>query len=355
MSMRFLVVLGVCTLLGCTPLHKRIAEPEPLQGSFLRMERMLVDKIGIRSVRFDAPGQRQLHYLSLEPGDYGFEPRYQDLGNGFSFGFETGEARPAGSPTATVILLHGWSMGAISMFPWLLGLAEHSLRTVALDLRGHGRSDRAPVGYGPREAEDVLALVEYLEATGQLQEPIYLLGVSYGAATAAFASERLQGRVAGTILIAPYSNAAEGIASGVAGLLALQPQGLGQRALRNTQRARYDTSRIEEAIDRASNELGLDLRTVNVGDALEGTESCVLLLHGALDRLIPLEAARELARRGQRVQLVEFPDDGHFSLPFRVDWLTGPLAEWMAGAADQACPTLQLPENPAFSHSGADG
>lgn len=328
-----------------------------MPGSAVKMERMLVDQIGVLSLTFETDEGRRLHYLSLEPGSYGFEPTYQDTGEAFSFAFSIGEAQASGSPRGTVVLLHGWSTGAVTMFPWLAGLAQNFFRTVALDLRGHGSSDPAPLGFGPREAEDVIALVDHLEEAGQLQEPLYLLGVSYGAAAAAFAAERLKQRVAGTILIAPYGNAATGIASGVAGLLAVPPSGLAGHAVRAAQKARYDESHIEAAIDRASESLGLNLRELDVGDALEATETCGLLLHGALDRLIPVAAARTLAQRGASTRFVEFPNDGHFSLPLRVDWLTQALAAWMADACEGkgTCPELQLPEDPAIGRTDRQG
>lgn len=342
------VLLVLTLLVGCTPLHERIMRPEPQNASSRQMEHALTTHMGIRSVRFDVEGARQLRYLSLEPGSYGLEVDYQSRGsNGFTFGITTGEPRPAGAPRGTLILLHGWSMDAVSMVPWMIGFAEHGLRSVALDLRGHGASDPAPVGYGPREADDVLALLEHLRKHGALQEPVYLMGVSYGAATAAFASERLRQGIAGIILVVPYGNAADGIASGVAGLLAAPASGVGQRMSRPFQRARYEEARVRQAIERASSELGIALDDVSVREALETTETCTLLLHGALDRLIPTSVGQELASGLTHVQRVTFPDDGHLSLPLRLDWLLQPLAAWMDALGGEACPLLELPPDPA--------
>jgi pimeloyl-ACP methyl ester carboxylesterase len=68
-------------------------------------------------------------------------------------------------------------------------------RFVALDLRGHGFSDKPPSGYDlDRHVEDVLDLIEVLG----LRRPL-LLGYSAGGTIAAFAAARVE--VAGLILL----------------------------------------------------------------------------------------------------------------------------------------------------------
>ncbi len=69
-------------------------------------------------------------------------------------------------------------------------------RFVAVDLRGHGFSDKPPTGYGVEEhVEDVLQLID---AIG-LERPI-LLGHSIGGAIATFATEAAGDRVGGLVL-----------------------------------------------------------------------------------------------------------------------------------------------------------
>ena len=70
------------------------------------------------------------------------------------------------------------------------------VRFVALDLRGHGFSDKPPVGYGVEaHVEDVLQLIDALG----LKRPI-LLGHSIGGTIATFAAEAARDRVGGLVL-----------------------------------------------------------------------------------------------------------------------------------------------------------
>ena len=70
------------------------------------------------------------------------------------------------------------------------------VRFLALDLRGHGFSDKPPTGYGVEEhVEDVLQLIDALG----LERPI-LLGHSIGGAIATLAAEAAGDRVAGLVL-----------------------------------------------------------------------------------------------------------------------------------------------------------
>ncbi|MGP6158171.1 MAG: alpha/beta fold hydrolase [Vulcanimicrobiaceae bacterium] len=82
---------------------------------------------------------------------------------------------PLGRP---IVFLHGWSQSHASWAPQLgsPALAE-TFRLIALDLRGHGDSDKPPGAYGDSLlwAADVRATLEALELDGAI-----LCGWSYG-------------------------------------------------------------------------------------------------------------------------------------------------------------------------------
>ena len=77
------------------------------------------------------------------------------------------------------------------MLPWSLQLAESGYRVVTLDLRNHGQSGAGPSGYGTYESDDVVDVISELRARGEVTGPLYLFGVSYGAATAVFTADKL--------------------------------------------------------------------------------------------------------------------------------------------------------------------
>src|SRR3546814_12424166 len=92
------------------------------------------------------------------------------------------------------------------MLPWALALSELGYQGITVDLRNHGRSSRAPAGFGARESRDIPAPVEQLQADGRLPPPVYLFGVPYGAATALFAQPLLRESIAGIVARESYAN-----------------------------------------------------------------------------------------------------------------------------------------------------
>jgi pimeloyl-ACP methyl ester carboxylesterase/DNA-binding SARP family transcriptional activator len=129
--------------------------------------------------------------------------------------FETGRPRGRGLPLDELVPLEKVTMHVVDWSgdePAIVaihGSAGHAyaltavgerlapdVRFIAVDLRGHGFSDKPPSGYELAEHfEDVLQLIDALE----LQRPI-LLGHSIGGAIATFAAEAARERVGGLIL-----------------------------------------------------------------------------------------------------------------------------------------------------------
>jgi lipase len=95
----------------------------------------------------------------------------------------------------TIVAIHGSAGHAYALTALGERLAP-DVRFIAVDLRGHGSSDKPPSGYGVEEhVEDVLQLIDALG----LQRPI-LLGHSIGGAIATFAVEAGRDAFGGLIL-----------------------------------------------------------------------------------------------------------------------------------------------------------
>jgi pimeloyl-ACP methyl ester carboxylesterase len=85
------------------------------------------------------------------------------------------ESLPDAGP-ARFVLVHGLSSNARTWDGVAAELARHGRPSVALDLRGHGRSDKPDAGYGVADvADDVHALIDRLG----LERPV-LAGQSWG-------------------------------------------------------------------------------------------------------------------------------------------------------------------------------
>lgn len=352
-----LALLTAMAATACTPLHQRILQPPRPDAEQLAQSDALLDKTGARRGRFTPANGPELGYRVFEPRSYQLSYEVLRSDRLFSVRYNLGEPGPTQAPMGSIVLLHGWSTDGRFLLPWALRLAEQGYRTIVPDLRNHGRSGAAPAGFGTREADDVLALIEHLHQRDELPSPVHLFGVSYGAVTALHAAERWPQHtdhpdLGAVIAVEPFANAADAIGTAIAGLLQQAPHlRWHERAARAALRRRYGAARIAQAIDRASAEIDMDLRQLDVADVFRRVPVCVLHIHGRIDTLIPVDTARQLAQAQPRNLYLELPDDGHFSTTARADWLAGPIGFWLPAAIatppDQPCPPLNLPTDPA--------
>ena len=335
---------------ACTSLDTRIAEPRGRSllddASLGRMESAL----GIERHRFQVPDGPELAYRVVKPLAYGMEYRFARSDDDISFRFNLSHSEDERTPvemTGTVVLLHGWGMDGSSMLPWALGLAERGWRTIMVDLRNHGASGRAPVGFGPREGLDVAALLNALPEAGDADHPLALLGVSYGGVAALYAAAYADaGQVDAVIAMSPYANAADGIHGMIEGMKAQPGSGLRGRLALAHARRRYDDARIARAIQAAGDRLGVDLATIDVRQAAAAVPACTLLLHGTRDGFFPMEDVQSLADAAPHGQLVALEGEHHFTTPMRLDWLVAPIAQWLDSVGDAECAAFHLPPPP---------
>lgn len=253
----------------------------------------------------------------------------------FSFRF-TGDPAHARalSPRGSVLLLHPWGMEGSVLAPWALLFSNAGYAVVLPDLRSQGDSSDAAVGYGPREAQDIAALVHTLEQSGQLPGPLYLMGVSYGGTVAIFSAPELP-EVRGVMALEPYANAAAVIRRAPSSHL-FGPSWIGAAIGKKT---------MDKAIARASDHLGVDLASLDAGDALTRARACTLIVHGSRDQLTTDNDMRQLASRSPLAIHVEVSGEDHVTLMMRTDRLFQPTLEWMnalPSASPSACPSFKL-------------
>jgi pimeloyl-ACP methyl ester carboxylesterase len=332
---------------GCTSLGERIAQPHSsgfIDGDTLGQ---VESTIGLESARYRTPDGVTLSYGTVAPAARGMEYTISRGTGSMTFKMRVREESRSVPSVGSVVFLHGWGLDASSMLPWALALSELGYRGVTVDLRNHGRSSHAPAGFGTREAGDIAALVEQLQADGRLPPPVYLFGVSYGGATALFPEPLLRERIAGIVVMETYANAGDGVRGVIAGMQASRDgDGMRTRLMRAYTRWRYDAQDIERGVSEAGRRLGLDLDAIDVHAVLAATATCTLVLHGADDRYIPVDAGRSLADASALVHYRELPDENHVSLPLRIDWLARPLDAWLQEVVDGKCGPLQLPPDP---------
>ena len=223
-----------------------------------------------------------------------------------------------------------------SLLPWSLALGQAGYRTVAIDLRNHGHSGRGPSGYGTREAHDVVDVVAALRARGEITGPLHVFGVSYGAATALFASADPRLGAARIVALESFDNAGAAIRAMVPHMLDETGGAWTARLTRTWLRWRIDAQVVDAAVVRAGETLDLPLDQVDVGAALAGTPACVLLVHGSADRHVPVAHGRALAAAVPEARYLELAGEDHLSLPMQLERLAPSVIDWFGAPA---CPT----------------
>lgn len=292
-----------------------------------------------------------LFWRAFDPGRYGLRYQYlaqhHENGEPLNTGLQLALPHPfkPQAPRGTVVLLHGWMMNGDSMLPWSLQLAESGYRVITIDLRNHGQSGAGPSGYGTFESDDVVDVIDTLQQRGEVVGPLYLFGVSYGAATALFTADKLGDRVTGVVAMESFANAGEAIRSMIPHLMSLQPTAWKAQAMAAYGRWRYGGQDINAVIAAASQRLDLDLDTVDVTRALADTRACVLLLHGQDDAHVRVDQGRALAAASPRVHYIEMRGEDHITLPLRLDLLGGVVDDWLAhdDHAGGSCPAPEIP------------
>jgi pimeloyl-ACP methyl ester carboxylesterase len=91
-------------------------------------------------------------------------------------------ADAAGPSGPTVVLVHGWGSNKSQMLDRAAPL-RGTYNLLLVDMRNHGQSAEAPTTQGVREAGDLVAMLDWLEAE-KAPERVAVLGVSMGGATA---------------------------------------------------------------------------------------------------------------------------------------------------------------------------
>lgn len=350
--LRSLALAGVCVMLAgfafshpvpSLSLSERLAAPGGT-SALVPTERIdaLLARVPHHQGRVSGADGVALHWVSFDPGDYRMDYRYLGKGERFpEFSLQASAPTTHGQPArGTVILLHGWMMDGGSLLPWALELAQQGYRTVALDLRNHGRSGHAPSGYGTREADDVVAALKALNAEGQIEGPVHLLGVSYGAATAIFAARELGPQLRSVVAMESFDNAGQAIRTMVPHMLSKPAERWSDYVALPLARWQYGGKGLDQAIAAADRKLGLDLDRVDVGQALAQVPACVLLVHGRQDEHIPVAQGRALAAAAPRAHYLEVEGEDHLTLPMRLDRLSGVVNDWFADAGEHGhCPT----------------
>jgi pimeloyl-ACP methyl ester carboxylesterase len=225
-----------------------------------------------------------------------------------------------------VVLVHSWSLSSDMWEYQIPALVESGYRCIAMDRRGHGRSDASTSGYGlTLMADDLAALIDRLDLRGAT-----MLAHSMGTCeTVRYLGRRGSDRVARAILLGsmtPYLEGAVGrefVDAWITQLRTDRPRWFQESA--PAYFAREGTgSWVSDAliadgvvtILRTPLEVQIDCVRTLTGTDLTGDLSAidvpVLLVHGDADASAPIDiTARPTAKLLARSELVVYEGAGH--------------------------------------------
>lgn len=174
-------------------------------------------------------------------------------------------------------------------------LAELGHNVLLVDQRGQGKSGGKYMSFGILERKDVLSWTEYVLHRFGSDVPIFLYGISMGAATVVMASGlALPDNVMGIVADCPYSSPKEIIETVSAGM-GIPP------------RAAYNIIRLGGKLYG-----GFDLSEASAAEAVKHTKVPVLLIHGEADGFVPCEMSRAIYDANpEMVRMETFPGAQH--------------------------------------------
>jgi pimeloyl-ACP methyl ester carboxylesterase len=242
-----------------------------------------------------------------------------------------------GQGEATVVMIHGLVIDNLSSLYYALapGVAGR-MQVLLYDLRGHGGTERPESGYGLEQAvDDLWALLDELG----VDEPVYLLGNSYGGTIALEAARRAPRRVRGLVLIEAHI-AVPGWGRHIAGQLELAGYGLNDVDLEAwlAGRPARKIASLVRTVDALVNTTSI------VSDFASGPEmtarelrevTCpVYAVYGQYSDVF--DRAEQLAANLPRCELDVLSDCSHSVMMEATRTIRGLVADWLTRALDDA-------------------
>lgn len=224
---------------------------------------------------------------------------------------DIGEGRP-------LLLLHGLTSNH-QMFYREMGYLKDKFRMIALDSRGHGKSDRSDAFTLDDHVADTISLLDHLDL-----QSVYVLGVSMGSYIAQGLAIEQPDRVEKLILAATKSY---GEGSSMAEMFdrfeeRLQEKSVAEKLAMSSELIFHNQEAVNEwqkTIAKNSRMLNGDeqsaasaaLKDFDLRDGLKFISAKTLVISGKHDGLNPPEKGRETAVLIPNADYMEFQDSGH--------------------------------------------
>ena len=238
-----------------------------------------------------------------------------------------------GTAPCELVLLHG---GAQNSHTWDTVLLALDRQALAIDLPGHGYSDRRPDGWydPPHNADAVIAALDEAVAEGSLAAPVVLVGMSLGGLTATAVAARRPDLIRSLVVVdvTPGVNAdkAKAIHDFIAGpqhfpsFTEIFDRTVEFNPTRTAASLRrgilHNAHRVADGPDAGSWEWNYDRRSmtesemppmVDLWEDVGAVRCPYLLVRGGVSPVVDDDDVAELLRRQPAATVVVVPDAGH--------------------------------------------
>ncbi|MFX1253487.1 MAG: alpha/beta hydrolase [Promethearchaeota archaeon] len=186
---------------------------------------------------------------------------------------------PSNDPQGVVIVIHGYGGRKESLLSLSLALAQQNYLVLGIDLRNHGDSGGA-FDLGLAESRDVSKAIDFLETHGYLSEGTFLalFGISFGGSVAIIAGAS-DPRVSAVVTVATIGNLSRWLEEGG------NMPALNRIAYLTATTESFSSLDVRSAVNYAAN------------------VSSLLIIHGRLDDLVPVEHAYDLVSVAPQAKL----------------------------------------------------
>lgn len=194
------------------------------------------------------------------------------------------------------ILFHGYKGNGIRDFSGGLQIVLGSgFNAVLVDQRGHAKSRGKTITFGIKERRDAASWVRYVSERFGKDTPIFLIGISMGAATVLMTADMdLDGNVRGILADCPYCSPEEII-------------------LRTAENMNVPVRLLKPCLSGAALLWGhFRLRETDPIRAVSKSKYPILIIHGEDDRFVPAEMSERIYKANPDMVTREtFPDAPH--------------------------------------------
>lgn len=201
----------------------------------------------------------------------------------------------------TCFLLHGFKKNSKGMLKFAEPMVASGIQTILVDSRGCGSSTGDKLSFGYYESKDLAFILDDLENKNEIIQPISVMGISYGAATALRFGNQNQ-KIKYIIAIASFATLRKISKRYIKSFVPIYGWFLSDK-------------KINLFVEKLGKEGNFDPDQINLINQVKNSKTKMLLIHGKKDYLIPWENSQKIQKSNPNsIETKYFKNYGHNSI-----------------------------------------